>query len=369
MSPSPTNSQAVTPGPDYSASARCPACAYRGNTIIVSTSPSNQSVGLMLLYLLFCLSCACCLLGDTRDSSLVYYCERCGLRLVTEDNKGSQVQYDSSTLMPVPEETKTTKSQLPPGSKVARSPLGLPPPLNRPEVVNLKDRYRHLTPIRKLIVETGRFGLPTKVTDPSNTADSSYLIESPGIPPESPETKKERQFLQRCCSWSQNYGVSRQTPSFRVNSTSQDGVSRELAWVVLFGGSNWNADLHVSSGEPTNGNETFVEHRMYAAEESDWNASGAGVLWKSSEGLLLWSMRTVRDAEGINARGYCLLDAYDRLVVALRKIRRPEDKGKVWELRVYADVSEQFLAEILASYTAMRCQQERIVQEHIYDSS
>jgi hypothetical protein len=255
------------------------------------------------LYILFCLSCACCLLGDTRDRGLLYYCERCGLRLVTDDNKGSQVRYDSSTLMPKPEETKG--GQATPGSKVARSPLGLPPPLNRPDIVNIKARYQALTPVRKLIIETERFGLPTKVTDPSNTTASTYVIESPGIPPEDPGAKKkERQFLQYHCAWALGSSLSRQTPHFRVNRLI-NGASKELAWVKLFGGSNWDAEIHVAVGEMTDDKTSFVERRLYAAEESDWSTSGPGVLWTSSEGLLLWSMRTLRDAEGVNTRALC----------------------------------------------------------------
>lgn len=285
------------------------------------------------------------------------------------------MQYDDETL--VSNNKREDGSHEIPGAKVARSPLGLPSRLNRSEVVNIKTRYRDLVPVRKLWIEKGRFGLPAKVEDSSSPTALTYIIESPGIPPAGPGDEKEAQFLQRRCAWISGSDQSHQRQHLKVSSQGQNSIMQELAWVRLFGTGNWDAELHVAhddrSPHSTQGDEggkrPFVERRMYAAEESDWATGGPGILWASSEGLLLWSMRTLKDAEQINVRALCLLDAYDRLVVALRKTRRPGASGKMWEMRVYVEVSEVYMGEILASYTALRCQLERIRQEHIYDTN
>lgn len=76
------------------------------------------------------------------------------------------------------------------------------------------------------------------------------------------------------------------------------------------------------------------------------------------------------DGDGAKGRILCLLDPYDRLVASVWKTKKPGNEGgRWWETRVYIDISDDFLGEIIASYVAVMVQTERIRREHVNDSS
>ncbi|KAI9168018.1 hypothetical protein HJFPF1_04162 [Paramyrothecium foliicola] len=367
----PSNTQATTHNTSHKGQDRCPACGHRDNPIIVSTaSPSALTIFILIA---FCLSCACCLLTGARISVLAFYCERCGLRLINEENASSRLKYDSSSLIAWPSEVgKPPSVRQVSALKAALSPLGLPPPVHRPYVVDISKRYHTLKPTQIFNIETGLFKLPTKASSTAGPS-VSYLVEAPGIPTPNPASKLDPQYLQNSCAWSLGSYSSYQNPHFRVISQSADGSRKEVAHIQLFRGENWDAEILSSCrsrGEGGNDEgklsygKPSVTRRMLAEDEAAWSTSRAGVLWASSGGIVLWSERKIEDGDGAKGKFLCLLDAYDRLIIALRK-----EKGKTWQMRVYSDLSEDFLGEILASYTAIRCQQERIRQEHIFDSS
>jgi hypothetical protein len=87
--------------------------------------------------------------------------------------------------------------------------------------------------------------------------------------------------------------------------------------------------------------------------------------------MLLWNWRKISsDGDGAKGEVLCLLDSYDRLVATVWKTKRPDSETGHWrEMRVYVDISDDYLGEVIASYVAVRVQTERIAQEHIYDSS
>jgi hypothetical protein len=308
-----------------------------------------------------------------RAYAVACYCERCGLRLVAEENASSQVQFDNSNLISWPSEAERpgplrNVSKL----KAAASPLGLPGAAHRPYILNVKTRYKDLKPVRVFNLEMGSFGLPSKATDA--TAGRSYIFESPGVPPIDKSAKKDPQYLQNKCAWSFGSPLSHLTTHFRIIHEYGNSSSREIAQVRLYGGSNWNADIRVidhreNKIESDSATKPYTRLRMLATDESAWRIGLDGVLWASSKGLLFWSERTVEDGDHVKSKMLCLLDAYDRLLLAVGNMRQPGKGGKGWQIRVYTDLTEDFLGEILASYTALRCQQERIRQEHMFDSS
>ncbi|KAF5709226.1 hypothetical protein FGLOB1_6019 [Fusarium globosum] len=336
--------------------AKCPACGNRSEPLNVPTSSSSTGVEAII----FCMSvmvCACCCIAGMMDSSLAFFCRNCGLRLVSEKNAHSKVKYDESGLVVVSDKT---------GAKVAKSPLGAPGDMNKAWVVNPQKRFTDLKPQRKFGIEKGRYNIPSSFTSLTTEFSTNYTIETRGMASPQPSDKKENQYLQSTsCSWNRHQSG----PHFQVLMRSQ-GLSTEIAQIHLRANTIWDADIKVLNREVTS-HKSWSTYKMEAEEELAWDLYGAGTLWHSSQGMLLWQMRKISsDGDGAKGRILCLLDPYDRLVALVWKTKKPGNEGgRWWEMRVYIDVSDDFLGEIIASYVAVRVQTERIRQEHVNDSS
>ncbi|VUC27930.1 unnamed protein product [Clonostachys rosea] len=342
---------------------RCPACGHQGGPHVVSVASTSSGLNIFV-FCLFMAVCACCLLGGGMDSSLAFFCQRCGLRLVSERNIHSRVTYDPSDL--TPNEGTSDKRGAVPGAHVVKSPVGLPVAVDKDWIINAGRRFTNMRPLKKLDIEKGRYKIPCSFTSLTPEFPASYTIEMPGMAPEQPADKKELQYLQSDkCSWNRH----QPGPHFQVFMQCKGIKSLEVAQVHLRGGTLWGVDIKMPGGEGA-GRKTWNTYQMQAADEIAWSISGAGVVWHSSQGVLLWNLRKIdSDGDGAKGRILCLLDAYDRLVAVIWKTKRPDGNGKMWELRIYIDISGEFLDEIIASYVAVRVQAERIVQEHIHDSS
>ncbi|KAF4455590.1 hypothetical protein F53441_2114 [Fusarium austroafricanum] len=292
------------------------------------------------------------------DSSLAFFCRNCGLRLASEKNAHSKVKYNESNLVVINDKT---------GVKAAKSPLGAPNPTNKDWVINPQKRFIDLKPKRKLGIEKGRYKIPSSFTSLTPEFPTDYAIDTPGMASPQPSDEKENQYLQSTsCSWNRHESG----PHFQVFMRSTVKSNLEIAQIHLRANTNWNADIKVLNREVTTG-KSWNTYKMEAEEEAAWSLHGTGALWHSSQGMLLWQMRKISsDGEGAKGRILCLLDAYDRLVALVWKTKRPGNGGgQWWEMRVYIDMPDDFLGEIIASYVAVRVQTERIQQEHINDSS
>jgi hypothetical protein len=151
---------------------------------------------------------------------------------------------------------------------------------------------------------------------------------------------------------------------------SKDTQLLEIGQVHLRGTAIRDVDIKVLDRQVV-GRKSWSSYQMHAEEENAWSLYGAGVLWHSSQGMLLWNWRKISsDGDGAKGEVLCLLDSYDRLVATVWKTKRPDSETGHWrEMRVYVDISDDYLGEVIASYVAVRVQTERIAQEHIYDSS
>ncbi|KAJ4252326.1 hypothetical protein NW762_010924 [Fusarium torreyae] len=299
------------------------------------------------------------------DSSLAFFCQRCGLRLISEGNVHSKVKYYESDM--ILKQAMSDKAGVLPSAKMVKSPVGLPVVVNKDWIINPQKRFTNLKPVRKLGIEKGRYKIPSSFTSLTPEFPTSFTIGTPGMAAEQPSDKKEAQYLQSSsCAWNRYQSG----PHFQVFMQSTGSQAFEIAQVQLRGRTISDADIKVVDREVTT-RKTWNTYQMQAEDEIAWSLSGAGVLWHSSRGVLLWNLRKISsDGDGAKGRILCLLDAYDRMVEAVWKTKRPGgDGGQCWEMRVYVDMSDDFLGEIIASYVAVRVQTERIVQEHIYDSS
>ncbi|KAI9167983.1 hypothetical protein HJFPF1_04126 [Paramyrothecium foliicola] len=345
----------------HKSSELCPACGHRGIPIKTSTAGPTAIADSIFLGAMFCLSCMCCLIKQIPMYTKSFYCERCSLRLVTKANEASQVQYNSSNTAPWPDDVEkpTAICPTPEHSRFAISPLGFPVAVSRANIVNSKKRYRSLKPVQRLNIESNSHKLPHKIIDITHPG-TGYTIDSPGIPPIIPGTQRDPQYLQNSCSWNLGVLSTIHAPHFRVNRYTGDAKSQEIAQIGLFGSNNWNAEVHMLNYKiDCDGHHTtslddkkpLSTFPMLATEERAWRTYDAnpGVLWTSSQGLLLWNQRELEDAEKCKGRLLCLVDAYDRLIVVIRKISQPGQKGKIREMRVYAELSEGFLGSLKES--------------------
>ncbi|KAG5661720.1 hypothetical protein KAF25_003959 [Fusarium avenaceum] len=345
--------------------ARCLACGHKGELFVVSTT--SKSTGLnIFIFCLFTLACACCLLdGNGIDSSLSFFCQRCGLRLISECNAPSKVKYVESDL--IPNQAISGKAAAVPGANVVKSPVGRPVAANKDWIIKTRKRYSNLKPVRKLGIIKGRYKIPSLFNSLTPEFPTSYTIGTPGMADEQPADKKNHQYLQSSsCSWNR-YSSG---PHFQVFMQSKGTQLLEIGQVHLRGITIGDVDIKVLDSQMV-GRKSWSSYQMYAEEENAWSLCGAGVLWHSSQGVLLWNWRKITsDGDGAKGRVLCLLDSYDRLVTAVWKTKRSDSEaGDWWEMRVYVDISDDYLGEIIASYVAVRVQTERIAQEHIYDSS
>jgi hypothetical protein len=195
----------------------------------------------------------------------------------------------------------------------------------------------------------------------------NYIIDTPGMAAEQLADKKNHQYLQSSsCSWNR-YSSG---PHFQVFMQSKDKHLLEIGQIHLRGTAIRDVDIKVLDRQVV-GRKSWSSYPMHAEEENAWSLYGVGVLWHSSQGMLLWNWRKISsDGDGAKGEVLCLLDSYDRLVAAVWKTKRSGSEDGYWrEMRVYVDISDDYLGEVIASYVAVRVQTERIVQEHIYDSN
>lgn len=113
---------------------------------------------------------------------------------------------------------------------------------------------------------------------------------------------------------------------------------------------------------------SFVGRRI-SLEEGCYKSELPYFLWRSSRGYLLWTTRIVTDARELTwpkcKNRLVLLDCFDRLVamvyVPLPTLSESWEIGRHSEmlapirkqLRIYTDLSESFVAEIVTSYVAL----------------
>lgn len=301
------------------------------------------------------------------DGSIVFFCDQCGLRLISQRNSAANVTYDEKTLLEdssgivsAPEISRQWK-------RFASSPLGAPLRKDVQWIMNPQQRYINLCPTRVFAVRTGRFQIPSSFTSLAQETAPSYLVEAPGIAEESAEDKKQWQYLlSDNCAWNRH----RPEPHFRIKEhTPQAPEPVEVAQVTLYGGSNWDAKLETIDRNATAARQ-WHRTTIKAMNDLAWSRDGAGVLWQSTQGIVLWNMRKLSDGAGATGRMLCLLDAYDRLIAVVRKTTGAGAQlGHGLEMRVYASVKHDYLAEIIASYVALMVQGERIAQERLNDSS
>lgn len=147
----------------------------------------------------------------------------------------------------------------------------------------------------------------------------------------------------------------------------------QLFGIGYLDGGCWDVVLHVPQRIAVGGGggqvwpgQGFVERKVTAPDVGAWTFGEREYreefLWWSSEGRLLWVQRVVVDGEGVKGRFLCLFDAYDRLLAIIRPGSTKWNGVKLMELRLYADLGEQLITEILATYTALKVQQRRIVE-------
>ncbi|RGP80997.1 hypothetical protein FLONG3_785 [Fusarium longipes] len=343
----------------------CPACGHKGEPFVVSTSSTSAGGVALTTFILFAsaLACACCFLMGGMDSSLTFFCQRCGLRLISESNVHSNVKYHESDM--IPEQAVSDKAIALPSPKTVKSPVGLPVAVNKDWIVNPQRRFSNITPVRKLGIEKGRYKIPTSFISTTPGYTMSFTVGIPGMAPEGLADRKEAQYLLSSnCAWNRHESG----PHFQVFMQSESSQAVEIAQVRLCGTIS-NVDIKVVDHEAATGKK-WTTYQMQAEQEISWSLTGAGVLWRSSQGVLMWNFRKLSsDGDGAKGLMLCLLDAYDRLVAAVWKTKRPGGEvGQWWEMRVYVDVSDDFLGEVIASYVAVRVQNERIAQAHLYDS-
>lgn len=233
---------------------------------------------------------------------LAHYCSHCQMRLVFYSNarRQAQVHATDDVLEPITQEE---------GVRHWPSPLPWPPEkLPSSAVVNFSGRYRRITPTQILRIQLhDQTGLPTSASDDNGS-------------------RKLFEVVYDNLNFEGNFHVSCLQP----NKDAQP-VARTIAWHL----SNTtfsvldNCGLRCGAAQlsPTSWDVGFYFPTHPNAAVRNCNIGPQGVeftrrcpqfLWRSTSGVLFWTIRRAADAENDTSKHaglrLVLLDGYDRLV-------------------------------------------------------
>ncbi|PKS11727.1 hypothetical protein jhhlp_001715 [Lomentospora prolificans] len=330
---------------------RCPACQHVGKTIRVMDMISDaRGAGNAAMGIIGCLFCNCSAMMAPTYYSIAHYCSNCGIRLVAVPWQEDPIpQLDNSFLV---DDGK--------GTKVAPSPFGPPPEVNEAQVRNFAERYSTTAPssVYEIKLE-GSIKLPTAALDAAGSR-IIFQVEWPGFhaargspfspveyaPAEAMTAEPKPATTKSMMAWNPNQS----TPHIRVSVFGSP--CREIATAQVFGDTR-DFILHT----PTEDHKGGVHYASRRSGVTNKHSPSAGhMVWNSCAGPLTWTLRKVRDRDmPKQQRCIVLLDAYDRLAAVIKasELKTEEKDYSGFQLRLYGDISEQLVGEIIASFSAV----------------
>ncbi|GAM35853.1 hypothetical protein TCE0_017r04502 [Talaromyces pinophilus] len=301
---------------------------------------------------------------------LVHYCGHCGLRLLTYDASRQRhfLKRDEIDVLTYPEAS----------SKVMTAPSPFPLDNNLVEKTDFtqwKERYKSEVPsVVYWVVSDTKTCMPVGLRDESNRRNI-YSIDYPDFDLDGkfkaavcwPHTPKRdgAELLVPTVWMAENASMRVMTSSLQVAGLVQVVQS---SWdVVLYfppphavPASNLNIpksssaeqrfelekEAHAKISHDRQQISFFVGRRI-SLEEGCYKSELPYFLWRSSQGYLLWTTRIVTDAPMVYVPLPTISESWE--IGRYSEMLAPTRK----QLRIYADLSESFVAEIVTSYVAL----------------
>ncbi|KAM0420263.1 hypothetical protein ACHAPT_011922 [Fusarium lateritium] len=310
----------------------------------MEATSNAQATASCLMGILACLACNCGYMTAPTYYFLSHYCSRCGIRFVIVPWYDNPILHLDRGLLVDAESTEKDKAT----RKIMPSPLGPPPKFDEEALRSFATRFVSSSPSLTLeILLQGDRKFPSEVSDVSSSkklyditwpglAAGDPVEYTPGEPMTATPAKLGSKEIKSMASWD----PTKSTPHIRVSAVDGQN-SREVATAQVFATSR-DYILHT----PQTGG--YVSRR--SGIKGQISAKSGYMVWNSCAGPMAWIVRSVQDKEmPKTSRRIVLMDAYDRLVGMIC----PTDKEESVQLKLYGDLPPEFIAETLASFSAV----------------
>ena len=293
---------------------------------------------------------------------------------------------DSPLKSPTP-----SRTSLP--ARLARSPLGRPPPkVDFRSLGNFAERHRSLLPDLILDVDWNRYlDVPVAFRplggsgSGSPTARKTYQVEFPDFDLDGglnavmfwPSRRDPHYF--RPLVWTPERANLRVVSSAREDGEEEDSNPKREVGLVQLAQAEWDVGMYFPKQQPAAGGKASAgrydfRHQEVGANHLVFARNHPHFVWSSGEGPLLWTVQRAADGLGEGRAAeerLVLLDCYDRLV-AMEHCGRSEARWKEWDsvprdhvfeshlnLRFYGGLPARIVDEVVVSYVAVVAQMRR----------
>ncbi|TQV91470.1 hypothetical protein V2A60_008884 [Cordyceps javanica] len=346
----------------------CPACTAFAKTVLIQDSLSPRSKTSIGLKAVFSLGLSLLWSRDKpRCAWFAHYCGNCGLRLVLCDEHGNRNYVESSQLITSRSKDGVTRRIAP--SPYAASSLVLK------DVPSVAARYRHLRPKSVFSVQfEGNTGVPSKIVR-TGASGETYKIDCPDL-----DWNRKFHIDYVIPKRPRKHGLiktiwSHRRPSIKVLSSLGADKGR-VAGLVQLSQQRWDVKLYFPRDVLDQDTAPEYEARMIEAhDEYIFAPELPHVLWKSSEGHLLWTSRFAKDGTGSGdaiEKRMVLVDSYDRLVAMeissepqsarakyFKTTDRPRAPSLSRRLYMYGNLTQNMVNEVVTAYVAVLAQMFR----------